>query len=76
LNGLSLIDVAPSIVIEGTQFSAGGFVRVYPAWPQSILHIGYEDPDAGLGQNHGRHQAFTIDALASIALDVDRMTAT
>ena len=52
----------------------GNLGRVYELWPESVLHVGYE-VDAGLMQNHARHEAFPVGELASVSLDLDRLVA-
>jgi hypothetical protein len=66
-------DVTPTLTLT----LANGTMRVLACWPESCVHVGFEDPAAGLiGVHPGRHEVFRVGELAAVSLDRDRMTAT
>lgn len=62
-------DVNPVV----TATFGGRFQTPYSVNPESVVHVGYEDPATPIGANHGRSASFTISELAGLTVDLDRL---
>lgn len=50
------------------------FLTPYPCWPSSTLRVGWEDTSAAELSNKHRSVTFVVGELASVLLDMDRIT--
>ena len=71
LTGLALEQHPANPVVTAT--FGGRFQTPYSVNPESVVHVGYEDPATPIGANHGRSASFTISELAGLTVDLDRL---
>lgn len=70
LTGLSLTTgEMPVLVAEYGRFQA-----VHAVWPESRVHVGWEDPSAPALTNKKRSASFLVRELAAVRLDADLLT--